>query len=189
MSGDYEGTWVDRVHENTCFEPPEALARTWTGIPYCTMPRRWLCVTFACFLFYGAYSHPVSSETGISTFSFTAKSEKSWLWGWAWGAESTVSVVDRTPVLSFPSRPGMTYTFGATSLFPNKSMQPPLVVKLTIRFWDMSYRFLHLRCHALQTVPSCPRNQITGVQIFVSLDPPRRQKPGLPLSKGANASL
>lgn len=37
---------------------------------------------------------------------FTAKSERAWLWGWAWGTESTVSIVDRSPVVSFPSRPG-----------------------------------------------------------------------------------
>ncbi|KAF5315360.1 hypothetical protein D9619_007135 [Psilocybe cf. subviscida] len=41
---------------------------------------------------------------------FNAKSERSWLWGWAWGTESTVSVVDRTPAVSFPSRPA---AFGA----------------------------------------------------------------------------
>ncbi|KAF8630827.1 hypothetical protein AX17_005186 [Amanita inopinata Kibby_2008] len=42
--------------------------------------------------------------------AFTTKSERSWLWGWAWGAESTVSVVDHNPVVSFPSRPA---AFGA----------------------------------------------------------------------------
>jgi len=42
--------------------------------------------------------------------SFSTKSERSWLWGWAWGAESTVSVVDREPIVSFPSRPA---AFGA----------------------------------------------------------------------------
>ncbi|KAJ3890776.1 hypothetical protein GG344DRAFT_48753 [Lentinula edodes] len=36
-------------------------------------------------------------------------SEKGW-WGWAWGAESTVTVVDRSPVVSFSSRPA---AFGA----------------------------------------------------------------------------
>lgn len=35
--------------------------------------------------------------------------EGTWLWGWVWGAESTVSVVDRTPPLTFQSRPA---TFG-----------------------------------------------------------------------------
>lgn len=35
-----------------------------------------------------------------------ARSDRAWLWGWAWGTESTVSVVDRTPVVTFPSRPG-----------------------------------------------------------------------------------
>ena len=44
----------------------------------------------------------------VSTFSATS-AEGSWLWGWVWGAESTVSVVDRSPPLSFHSRPA---TFG-----------------------------------------------------------------------------
>ncbi|KIY46725.1 hypothetical protein FISHEDRAFT_46690 [Fistulina hepatica ATCC 64428] len=45
----------------------------------------------------------------------TIQSEKSWLLGWAWGAESTVSIVDRTPVLSFASRPA---AFGAQIIDP-----------------------------------------------------------------------
>jgi len=44
----------------------------------------------------------------VSKFSATS-AEGSWLWGWVWGAESTVSVVDRTPPLTFHSRPA---TFG-----------------------------------------------------------------------------
>ncbi|KAJ6572597.1 hypothetical protein B0H10DRAFT_2106719 [Mycena sp. CBHHK59/15] len=48
---------------------------------------------------------PVAATRAVSI-----KSEKSWLWGWAWGAESTVSVVDRSPILSFASRPA---AFGA----------------------------------------------------------------------------
>jgi hypothetical protein len=31
--------------------------------------------------------------------------DQSWLWGWAWGPDSTVSVVDRSPPVTFPSRP------------------------------------------------------------------------------------
>ncbi|KAJ7041242.1 hypothetical protein C8F04DRAFT_1080744 [Mycena alexandri] len=45
----------------------------------------------------------------VST-AVSIKSERSWLWGWAWGAESTVSVVDRSPIMSFASRPA---AFGA----------------------------------------------------------------------------
>jgi len=41
---------------------------------------------------------------------FQAQSERRWLWGWTWGTESTVSVVDHTPIVSFPSRPA---AFGA----------------------------------------------------------------------------
>ena len=49
-------------------------------------------------------------------FAATVRSERTWLWGWAWGSESTVSVIDRTPVVSFSSRPGIsavTYLFSA----------------------------------------------------------------------------
>ncbi|KAF9220902.1 hypothetical protein BS17DRAFT_712771 [Gyrodon lividus] len=40
----------------------------------------------------------------LHKFSATS-AEGSWLWGWVWGAESSVSVVDRTPPLTFHSRP------------------------------------------------------------------------------------
>ncbi|TRM62468.1 hypothetical protein BD626DRAFT_497484 [Schizophyllum amplum] len=46
----------------------------------------------------------------LATSVFRSNSDKSWLWGWAWGAESTVSVVDRTPAVRFASRPA---AFGA----------------------------------------------------------------------------
>ncbi|KAJ7044711.1 hypothetical protein C8F04DRAFT_1069269 [Mycena alexandri] len=46
----------------------------------------------------------------VAPTAVSIKSERSWLWGWAWGAESTVSVVDRSPILSFASRPA---AFGA----------------------------------------------------------------------------
>lgn len=53
-----------------------------------------------------SYPADPASKTPV----FSQKSEPTWLWGWAWGAESTVSVVDHTPVVSFPSRPA---SFGA----------------------------------------------------------------------------
>jgi E3 ubiquitin-protein ligase RNF13/E3 ubiquitin-protein ligase RNF167 len=31
--------------------------------------------------------------------------DQSWLWGWAWGPDSTVSIVDRSPPMTFSSRP------------------------------------------------------------------------------------
>ncbi|KAF7302005.1 Mismatch repair-related protein [Mycena indigotica] len=46
----------------------------------------------------------------VATKRVSIKSERSWLWGWAFGAESTVSVVDRSPIVSFASRPA---AFGA----------------------------------------------------------------------------
>ncbi|KAG5727938.1 hypothetical protein E4T56_gene19937, partial [Termitomyces sp. T112] len=73
------------------------------------MPRAWLCALLALCLAYQTCSHPVELIPS-NDISFRTKSERSWLWGWAWGAESTVSVVDHDPVVSFLSRPA---AFGA----------------------------------------------------------------------------
>lgn len=43
--------------------------------------------------------------TGWWRRATSVTSDGSWLWGWAWGAESIVSVVDRSTPVSFPSRP------------------------------------------------------------------------------------
>ncbi|THH20582.1 hypothetical protein EW146_g794 [Bondarzewia mesenterica] len=40
----------------------------------------------------------------------SVQTDRGWLWGWAWGADSIVSVVDRSPPLTFLSRPA---AFGA----------------------------------------------------------------------------
>jgi hypothetical protein len=59
-------------------------------------------------IFTRIYSHPIDYTR---FFSVTTKADRSWsLLGWAWGAESTVSVVDRSPPVSFASRPA---AFGA----------------------------------------------------------------------------
>ncbi|PIL22443.1 hypothetical protein GSI_15131 [Ganoderma sinense ZZ0214-1] len=39
-----------------------------------------------------------------------ARDDSSWLWGWAWASDGSVSVVDRTPPVTFPARPA---SFGA----------------------------------------------------------------------------
>lgn len=46
--------------------------------------------------------HPIKV---FKTLSVRTTSEAGWIWNWAWGAESTVSIVDRSPPLTFPSRP------------------------------------------------------------------------------------
>ncbi|KAJ3557042.1 hypothetical protein NP233_g11837 [Leucocoprinus birnbaumii] len=47
-----------------------------------------------------------AKSIGFSAQSFlNAQSDKTWLWGWAWGSESTVSIVDHSPVISYTSRP------------------------------------------------------------------------------------
>ncbi|KAG0703763.1 hypothetical protein DFH29DRAFT_914929 [Suillus ampliporus] len=47
------------------------------------------------------YARPSSFLRKLSATS----QEGGWLWGWVWGAESSVSVVDRSPPLTFHSRP------------------------------------------------------------------------------------
>lgn len=47
------------------------------------------------------HAHPLSFLHKLSATS----QEGGWLWGWVWGAESSVSVVDRSPPLNFHSRP------------------------------------------------------------------------------------
>ncbi|KAJ3760608.1 hypothetical protein EV360DRAFT_81026 [Lentinula raphanica] len=51
-----------------------------------------------------SYSFQFSPGAKISSLFSSMNSDKGW-WGWAWGAESTVTVVDRSPVVSFSSRP------------------------------------------------------------------------------------
>ncbi|KAJ7600866.1 hypothetical protein C8J56DRAFT_911488 [Mycena floridula] len=41
-----------------------------------------------------------------ANFLFNSRADKNW-WVWAWGAESTVSIVDRSPTVSYPSRPAV----------------------------------------------------------------------------------
>lgn len=58
-------------------------------------------VVFLLFLF---RSSSAISFQSLYKFSPTSP-EGSWLWGWVWGAECSVSIVDRSPPLTFPSRP------------------------------------------------------------------------------------
>ncbi|TEB40044.1 hypothetical protein FA13DRAFT_1680061 [Coprinellus micaceus] len=68
-----------------------------------------MVVGLLCLLYFNllTIAKPVAVERNDT---FVAKSERSLFWGWAWGTESTVSIVDRTPPISFPSRPA---AFGA----------------------------------------------------------------------------
>jgi hypothetical protein len=58
-------------------------------------------IAFSLTFVSNVYSKPIDQFTPLSNL----KSERSWLWGWAWGAENKVSIVDRSPALSFASRP------------------------------------------------------------------------------------
>ncbi|KAH8109290.1 hypothetical protein DFH11DRAFT_1548417 [Phellopilus nigrolimitatus] len=69
----------------------------------------------ACLAFLSGWNNcvvqPVLAHSGSQGLSSwfrrmsTASADGGWLWGWAWGADNTVSVVDRSPPVSFTSRP------------------------------------------------------------------------------------
>ncbi|CCM03648.1 uncharacterized protein FIBRA_05792 [Fibroporia radiculosa] len=47
-------------------------------------------------------AHPVD---WLRKFSSNTREDSSWLWGWAWASDGTVSVVDRSPPVTFLARP------------------------------------------------------------------------------------
>jgi hypothetical protein len=66
------------------------------------MPRSLLVLLLV--LFMSALQAHSARANLLHKFSATS-AEGSWLWGWVWGAESSVSIVDRSPPLTFHSRP------------------------------------------------------------------------------------
>lgn len=56
---------------------------------------------------YGVQANPVD---WLHRFSPNSNSDTSWLWGWIWASDGSVTVVDRTPPMTFPARPA---SFGA----------------------------------------------------------------------------
>lgn len=63
-------------------------------------------------LFIAAHPHAVKADPfdWFRKFSSSSSSDMSWLWGWTWIVDGTISVVDRTPPITFPARPA---SFGA----------------------------------------------------------------------------
>ena len=62
-----------------------------------------LCLSNVAALAYFTIARPLDTHHN----PVFVESDRGWLWGWTWGTESTVSVIDHNPVVSFPSRPGM----------------------------------------------------------------------------------
>ncbi|PSR78196.1 hypothetical protein PHLCEN_2v7528 [Hermanssonia centrifuga] len=59
--------------------------------------------TFVCTcLFSQVHGHPIDWFRKVASSS---REDGSWLWGWAWAADGSVSVVDRSPALVYPARP------------------------------------------------------------------------------------
>lgn len=74
----------------------------------CTIGMIHIFPLLAIFIFCApVQSHPVD---WLRKFSNAAREDGSWLWGWAWASDGTVSVVDRSPAITFPARPA---SFGA----------------------------------------------------------------------------
>ncbi|KAI0726278.1 hypothetical protein C8Q72DRAFT_876970 [Fomitopsis betulina] len=61
-----------------------------------------------CSLVLESHSNPVDWLRNYTPSN--ERVESSWLWSWAWAADGTVSVVDRSPPVTFPARPA---SFGA----------------------------------------------------------------------------
>lgn len=56
---------------------------------------------------HGAHANPFD---WLRKFSSSSSADTSWIWGWTWATDGTISVVDRTPPVTFPARPA---SFGA----------------------------------------------------------------------------
>ncbi|KAI0632329.1 hypothetical protein C8Q77DRAFT_1059919 [Trametes polyzona] len=67
-------------------------------------PRPLLLLALAPALVHGHHS------SWLRKFTPGSRDDGSWLWSWAWAADGTVSVVDRSPPVTFPARPA---SFGA----------------------------------------------------------------------------
>ncbi|KAI0312864.1 hypothetical protein OF83DRAFT_1176223 [Amylostereum chailletii] len=53
----------------------------------------------------GTSAHPLSWIRKVSASVQGGLQDHAWLWGWAWGPDSTVAIVDRSPPVTFYSRP------------------------------------------------------------------------------------
>ncbi|KAG6836703.1 hypothetical protein H0H93_004679 [Arthromyces matolae] len=65
------------------------------------MPRAWLWACLALLLAYHSYSYPVDSISRSNEDSFIPKTERSWLWGWAWGAETAFGAEIHDAILGY----------------------------------------------------------------------------------------
>ena len=70
-----------------------------------TMPRFQILHIFILAFVLQARAHLISFLSSRKATAVQSFQDQSWLWGWAWGPDSTVSIVDRSPPVTFPSRP------------------------------------------------------------------------------------
>ncbi|KAL6303186.1 hypothetical protein BKA93DRAFT_735453 [Sparassis latifolia] len=71
-----------------------------------------LLLAFLSSLAAHVHAHPAE---WFRKWSSSARDDASWLWGWAWASDGSVSIVDRSPPVTFPARPA---SFGADLVDP-----------------------------------------------------------------------
>ncbi|KAN0123535.1 hypothetical protein V8E52_002867 [Russula decolorans] len=69
------------------------------------MPRSHLLHLFIIAFALQTRANPLAVLWSRKATAVQSFQDQSWLWGWAWGPDSTVSIVDRSPPVTFPSRP------------------------------------------------------------------------------------
>ncbi|TFY69466.1 hypothetical protein EVJ58_g361 [Rhodofomes roseus] len=91
----------------------------------------------------------------LRKFAVDGRDESSWLWGWAWAADGTVSVVDRSPPVTFPARPA---SFGAELSDPLLGYVLPLTA-FTVPCDDPDSNLTH---HRADPTLGCPQLCVRG---------------------------
>ena len=107
-----------------------------------------------CSLVLESRSHPVDWLRKYSASG--GREESSWLWGWAWAADGTVSVVDRSPPVTFPARPA---SFGAELSDPLLGYVIPLTA-FTVPCDDLPSNLTSR--HRADPVLGCPQLCVQG---------------------------
>ncbi len=69
------------------------------------MPRSHILHLFILAFALQTHANPLAFLWSHKAAAVRSFQDQSWLWGWAWGPDSTVSIVDRSPPVTFPSRP------------------------------------------------------------------------------------
>ncbi|PCH33929.1 hypothetical protein WOLCODRAFT_62954 [Wolfiporia cocos MD-104 SS10] len=101
-------------------------------------------------LLHPAHAHPAD---WLHRFSASAREDGSWFWGWAWAADGAVSIVDRSPSVTFPARPA---SFGLELAEPLLGYVIPLVAFTVPCAGNDSHEDTTTRYYNADPVQGCP---------------------------------